>query len=86
MILILQLVSAIEGLLADCVDQDQTAQNVQSDLGSTLSDQDIIIFTSPIPHPLLFTPPLNQKKKKKSFEITKFRGFFTNCENFYFTN
>ena len=67
MILILQLVSAIEGLLADCVDQDQTAQNVQSDLGSTLSDQDIIIFTSPIPHPPPLhppPPPLNKKKKK----------------------
>ena len=41
--LILVRLTASEGSLADSVDQDQTAQNVQSDLRSTLSDKEIVL-------------------------------------------
>ena len=39
--LTLMLVSAASGPFADCVDQDQTAQNVQSHLRSALSATEI---------------------------------------------
>ena len=41
--LTLKLLIAIHRPFADSVDQDQTAQNVQSDLGSTLSDKEIFL-------------------------------------------
>ena len=41
--LTLKLLIATHGPFADSVDQDQTAQNVQSDLGSTLSDKKIFL-------------------------------------------
>ena len=37
--LILKLGNATQGLSADSINQDQTQQNVQSDLGSTLSEK-----------------------------------------------
>ena len=55
--LTLELLRTPLGPFADIVDQDQTAQNVQSDLGSrsTLSDKEIVL------HP----PPKKKKKLKK---------------------
>ena len=38
-----KLLIATHGPYADSVDQDQTAQNVQSDLGSTLSDRETFL-------------------------------------------
>ena len=42
-LLILKLLIATHRPLADSVDQDQTAQNVHSDLGSTLSKKEIFL-------------------------------------------
>ena len=42
-VLTLRLINATNGPFADCVDQDKTARNVQSDLGPTLSDEIVLI-------------------------------------------
>ena len=44
--LTLRLLSAFQGPFRDIVDQDQTAQNVQSDFRSTLSDKETFFFRS----------------------------------------
>ena len=47
-----RLLKATEGPLVDSVDQDQTAQNVQSDLGSTLTYK--VLLSPPPPPPQKF--------------------------------
>ena len=42
-VIIPRLLSANRRPLADCVDEDQTVQNMQFDLGSLLSDKEIFL-------------------------------------------
>ena len=83
--LTLELLRTPLGPFADIVDQDQTAQNVQSDLGSrsTLSDKEIVLHPPPPPPQKKNLKKKPKTKKKNKTSRLKYWGLLLLAEKFY---